>query len=125
MSKGSPPSKLTGQLSVSSVDSPWWDSVGESLLNSKEFLGREFTIEELTALMPDYPNGARPRAHAVSRRLRRFMEIVHRGPNGSRSRGARYLIVGCKPKPKIEDAINRDDDWILKSVEKMTKEKKK
>lgn len=96
------------------------------LLSRPGMVGRELSIEELTALVPDYPDGGRPRSRAVARRLRPIIELLDRGPNGSRGRGATYRIVAnvrALPvgSPDVEeDAVRPDLDWLLGAVDRMT-----
>ncbi len=124
--KGEPPKVLTGPLPASSLDSPWWDQVMIDVTLSPGMVGRTISIEELTQIIPSYPDGRRPRPRTVARRLRSMMTLVERGPNGSRGRGATYRIDGRpieKPVDASDDLITFDDEWLNQSVEKMTKRK--
>jgi hypothetical protein len=84
------------------------------------------SIEELTQMVPTYPDGRRARPRAVVRRLRSILEVVQRGPNGSLSRGSVFRILppqqeqACIPPPEDEDTVQTDQDWLLSSIERMT-----
>lgn len=93
-------------------------------------IGRTLPIEDLTEMVPSYPDGRRPRARAVAHRMAPMLELVSRGPNGSLSRGAVYRVVSPPPVPDpvgrqdVDDVvIGCDDDWILEQIERMTKGK--
>lgn len=122
--KGAPPKTLTGQVSVSSVDSPWWDQVASEITSRPGMVGKVVSIEELTQTLPDYPDGRRPRAKAASRRLRKILELVERGPNGSRSRGATYRIVDLDMPEVVvpDDDVPKDqnDDYLEQAIRRMT-----
>ena len=76
--------------------SPWWHDVARELLMRPGLVGQEVTIEELTEGLPCYPDGRRPRPRAAARRLRHVLELVSRGPNGSRGKG---FSVGAAHSP--------------------------
>lgn len=90
------------------------------------------TIEEITATVAAYPNGRRVRSRSVARRLRGILELIERGPNGSRGRGATYRIVAPQSptasttdpveiRTDVEDVvIGSDRQWLLEQVERMT-----
>lgn len=89
-------------------------------------VGRTLSIEELVGMLPTYRDGTRPRGRSVARRLAPILELVSRGPNGSRGRGATYRI---RPPPSAEVvgridvddvAICSDEEWLLEQVERMT-----
>lgn len=120
--KGAPPSRLTGQARVSSLDSPWWAQVASELVSRPGMVGRVATIEEITLEVPDYPDGRRPRPRAVSRRLSHILELVERGPNGSRSRGARYRILDLEVSDVIPDddaPKDENDDYLAAHIRRM------
>ena len=112
------------------MDSPWWERIASEITGPGGLVGRTLTIEELTQLIPSYPDGRRPRPRAVARRLGRVLRLVERGPNGSRGRGARYQVV--PPPPPIDagradvppDEVATDHDYIAAAVERMTKERR-
>lgn len=99
------------------------------LLSRPGMFGSVLSIEEIAALVPSYPDGGRPRARAVARRLRPILELVDRGPNGSLGRGATYRIVSnvrARPVGEAsvsEDVLAPDMDWLMKSVKRMTGER--
>jgi hypothetical protein len=122
--KGAPPKNLTGQMPVSSIDSPWWDHVASEITSPHVLGGKTLTVEELTQFIPPYPDGRRARPRTVARRLRRVLELVSRGPNGSRGKGATYRVMLPEaPKPVIEAdcTVASDDDWLQQSIERMTR----
>jgi hypothetical protein len=127
--RGAPPANLTGGRRIRSLDSPWWDRVTTEIGLHPDLVGRTLTIEEITQLVPSYPDGRRPRPMAVARRMRCILELASRGPNGSRSRGARYRILAIPtPTPvareDVEDIVIRSDrKWLLEQIERMTKGK--
>lgn len=84
------------------------------------------TIEELTQIVPSYTGGTRPRARTVARRLLPILELVSRGPNGSRGKGAVYRIK-APPHPIeaseariVDDEVEIDMDWITNAIDRMT-----
>lgn len=88
------------------------------------------SIEELSAEVPAYPGGRRARPRTVARRLRRILELVERGPNGSLGRGATYRVVGSLRataavgrQDVADETVVPADDWLLAAVERMTKGK--
>jgi len=59
--------------------------------------------------------------------MRPILELVTRGPNGSRGRGATYRITPLVPHVESEARQDTDDvgirsdpDWLLEQVERMT-----
>jgi hypothetical protein len=125
--KGRPPSKLTGQLPVSG-DSPWWRSVASEV---SRHLGPIFpqwiSIEVLTTSVRAYPDGRRPKARTVARRLLQYgaIELVERGPNGSLSKGAAYKILPERPPaPAPDSEMIQNSDYLEQAVERMTKGKR-
>jgi hypothetical protein len=94
-----------------------------------DLVGKVLPIEEIARIVPPYPDGRRPRPQAVARRLRCILELVSRGPNGSRSRGATYRILPIltpapMPREDVGDVVIRSDHrWLLEQVERMTKGK--
>ena len=127
--RGASPRTLTGRDRVRSLDSPWWERVTSEMGLRPDLVGRTLTIEEITQIVPSYPDGRRPRPMTAARRLGRILELVSRGPNGSRSRGATYRILAIPdPTPlmreDVEDiAIRSDRGWLLEQVKRMTKAK--
>jgi len=112
---------------VSSVESPWWDSVAAGLLAREDLRGRILPIEDLVTMLPDYPDGRRPRARAAARRLRRVLELVERGPNGSLGRGASYRLRPPPERPlrvpdTSDEAIEPATDWLEDAVRRMTRD---
>ena len=112
---------LRGQVALGrtpvSGHSPWWATVCSELSFRSDLVGRDLTVEELTQTVPDYPNGRRPRARTVARRLAPILTLVSRGPNGSLGRGAVYRIIpGREVGP--ED-IPTDDEWLLEAAARM------
>ncbi len=127
ITRGKSPSSLTGRLPVSSMESPWWDAVASELIKRTGLVGQVISIEELTAMIPDYPDGGRCRPRAAARRLSAILELVERGPNGSRGKGATYRIVLplAKPAPAGRDDIAPDEipiatSWLDNAIERMT-----
>lgn len=126
--KGEPPRNLTGQMPVKALDSPWWDGVASEITRPGGLVGRTLSIEELTELIPSYPDGRRPRPRAVARRLGRVLRLVERGPNGSRGRGAIYQVVAPPPPPDAgrddveADEVPTDLEYLEQVIRKMTKE---
>lgn len=127
--RGSAPSRLTGNLPVSSPESPWWDQVASEITSRPGMVGRTMTIEELTGEVPCYPDGRAPRPRTVARRLWRILELVERGSNGSLGRGATYRIVGSLRAMAVgrqdvaDETVTPDNDWLMAAVERMTKGK--
>lgn len=125
---GRPPKLLTGKKRVSSIESPWWDSVAEVLQTNKNIVGKVFSIEDLCKLIPLYPDGRKVRPRTIPRRLKKILELVSRGPNRSLGRGSFFKI---KEKSFIEndllnskeqyDKIQLDVDFINKAIDRMTK----
>jgi len=125
--RGAPPKTLTGQLAVKALVSPWWEWVASEISLSPEFVGKVFSIEELSQMIPAYPDGRRPRPRTVARRLRPVLELVERGPNGSRGIGAKYRVIPAAQTPVDEtgadgadELISVDEEWLLGSIKKMT-----
>lgn len=85
-------------------------------------VGTEVTIEALTESLPSYPDGRRPRARAAARRLRSILELVSRGPNGSRGKGAVYRIVRPPEQAPVEHSLI-DEDWLKESIERIVEKK--
>lgn len=125
--KGSPPSTLTGRLPVSAEHSPWWDDVCSRLGQLGMLVGNLYTIEEITQMIPPYPDGRRPRPRAVARRLYEYLELVERGPNGSRGKGAKYKILSKEVyvPGHDDDVVPVDEEWLNSAVNKMTRTKQK
>jgi hypothetical protein len=127
--KGRPPPTLTGQLPVSSDNSPWWDEVKSSLGSYGILVGSIYTIEEISQMIPSYPDGRRPRPRTVARRLNELqaLELIERGPNGSLGREARYKILPERPQAPAEDVEPMLDnaEFLANAVERMTKERKR
>jgi hypothetical protein len=121
--KGRPPSNLSGQLPVSG-DSPWWRTVASEMHLYGILVGMVFSIEEITQMVPAYPDGRRPAPRTVARRLLEYgaIELVERGPNGAKGRGAKYKIL---PEPSLAPAepVVENNDYLEKAVERMTREK--
>jgi hypothetical protein len=126
--KGLPPKNLTGQMPVSSLDSPWWDQVAYLFSCDPENAGKVLTIEEIAERVSRYPNGRKARGRTCARRLKHVLELVSRGPNGSLGRGATYRVVPVQPTPAtgrrdtVDEEIQPAQDWILKQIEKMTED---
>ncbi len=121
--RGAPPAKLTGGTRVRSLDSPWWEQVASKISRNTGLVGRTLTIEELTQIVPGYPDGRRPRPRTVARRLMHVLELVQRGPGGSLGRGATYRILSPLPDRAPdggEAPIATDRKWLLEQVERMT-----
>lgn len=127
--KGRPPPTLTGQLPVSADDSPWWKELSSRLGQYGILVGTIYTIEEITQMIPSYPDGRRPRPRTVARRLNELqaLELVSRGPNGSLGREARYKILPERPQSPVEDVEPMLDnaEFLANAVERMTSEKRK
>lgn len=124
--KGKAPSTLTGQLPVSG-ESPWWRSVASELTSTQVLVGHTFSIERLTELISAYPDGRRPRTRTVARRLLELnaIELVERGPNGSKGKGAKYKILPESSLAPAGDPLIDNEDFLEKAVERMTREKRK
>jgi hypothetical protein len=125
--KGKPPSTLTGQLPVSADDSPWWREMASTVSKQGERVGTTWTIEEITQMIPDYPDGRRPRPRTVSRRLLELgtIELIERGPNGSLGKCAKYRILPELPPAPAAGPVVENEDYLAKAVERMTKTKGK
>lgn len=68
-------------------------------------------------MVPDYPDGRRPRPRTVARRLSPILTLVSRGPNGSLGRGATYRVV---PSREVgPDDIPSDDEWLTAAAAKV------
>lgn len=83
-------------------------------------VGRVLSIEDLTQMIPSYPDGRRPRSRTVARRMSPVLELVERGPNGSRGKGATYRILPSRAEVTDGEPIAKDDEWLLAAVERMT-----
>ena len=117
--KGAPPKSLTGQVSVKSIDSPWWDSIAVHL--SSNFLGQTMSVEELASKIPPYPTGSRVKTRTVARRLKKILQLVERGPNRSLGNGATYKVLPLvSPQVEGEVEITSDDDWLEQQIRRMT-----
>lgn len=93
-----------------SLTSPWWDWCASEVILPEFLGGKTMTIEELTSRMPVYPDGRRPKAITVSRRLSHVLDLVERGPNDSKSVGAIYRVKMLVEK--TEDTLTTDDEWL-------------
>lgn len=127
--EGRPPATLTGQVPVSSLESAWWDHVMSWCTGEGGLVGRTLSIEELSGVIPSYPDGRRARPRTVARRLRPILELVERGPNGSRGRGATYRVMAIPVPPDLkeredvgDDEIAPASDWLDEAVRRMTGE---
>lgn len=125
--RGMPPARLTGGSRVRSLDSPWWDLVMSELVAVPGLVGRTLSIEEIAGMVLSYPDGRRPRARTVARRLAPILELVERGPNGSKGRGASYRVLDLPPTREpigrddvVDTEISSDMKWLLEQVERMT-----
>lgn len=125
--RGKPPAKLTGQMPVSAASSPWWNKTASEMHLYGLLVDMVFTIEEITQMVPVYPDGRVPRPRTVARRLTELcaIELVERGPNGSKGIGAKYKIL---PEPTLPPAMESEmidnKDFLEQAVERMTREKK-
>lgn len=117
--KGGPPKTLTGRTRVSG-ESPWWREV--CLRIGEAHAGEELSIEKLYHLVPDYPDGRHPRRRAIARRLAPILELLSRGPNGSRSTGALYRITRLPPPPVRVEPIGPDEEWLRLCADAMVGE---
>jgi hypothetical protein len=128
VTRGRPPSTLTGQLPVSG-DSPWWRRIASEICHDLDLVGRPLTIEEITQTLPRYPDGRRIRPRTAARRLLEYgaIELVERGPNGSLGRGAKYKILPERPSPPAGDVEPMPDnaEFLEDAVERMTRGKVK
>lgn len=119
--RGSAPKNLTGRRSVSALESPWWTDLSTRLAEFNLNVGDVLQIEKITERLPSYTDGRRPKPRTAARRLAKVLELVERGPNGSRSRGASYRILQATAvTPNGDDHLAIDDDWLLQSIERMT-----
>lgn len=106
-------------------NSPWWERVREDLLSAPGNIGRELTIEQLTLEVPAYGTGHRPRGRTVARRLSPILELVSRGPNGSRGIGATYrihrpdVLVSSARKDVPDEVVTVNDEWLDAAITKM------
>lgn len=116
-----PPEWLKGRRPPVKGDSPWWQEVARALLLRPDLMDTEVTIERLTEMVPCYPDGRRPRPRATARRLAHILELVERGPNGSRGKGATYRLK--RPPPAAPEHTLIDDEWLRQSVERITGKK--
>lgn len=114
----SPPDWVTAKRPPVSGDSPWWQQVAQELLTREDLVGKELTIEEVTAMLPCYPDGRRPRPRAAARRLKAVLKLVSRGPNGSLGKGAVYKVVKPQEQPAVEHPLI-DEEWLRQSVERI------
>lgn len=115
---------LTGTSPVAALVSPWWDHVASEMTSRPGLVGTTLSIEALTQMTPDYPNGTRPRPKTVARRLRRILHLVERGPNGARGTGALYLVVGLPVAPEVNPALETevlqpDLTWLSDAAARM------
>lgn len=96
--------------------SPWWARVASELSRRRDLVGRHLTMEELTQIVPDYPDGRRPRPRTVARRLAPVLTLITRGPNGSLGRGSTWSVV---PNREVgPDEILTDEEWLLEAAER-------
>jgi hypothetical protein len=89
-------------------------------------VGTIYTVEEITQMIPSYPDGRKARPRTVARRLATCLSLVERGPNGSKSRGARYLVLQEPRRPSMQEGdepVRVDEDWLNDAVDKMTRTK--
>lgn len=100
------------------------------MASDPDLVGRTLTIEEIASRVSSYPDGRSVRPRTASRRLAPILELVERGPNGSRGRGATYRIRALPAQadpPERDDVadvvIGSDHQWLLEQVERMTKGK--
>ena len=111
-------------MPVASVESEWWDHVASEMTKRPGLVGSTLFVEVLTQMTPSYPDGRRPRALTVTRRLHRILHLITRGPNGSRSNGAMYLV---KPLPVPHDVnpsisteeLKPDLKWLDERIDQM------
>lgn len=77
-------------------------------------------------MIPDYPTGTRPRTRTIARRLEEYgaIELVERGPNGSKGKGARYRILPERPPTPAAEPVIDNADYLEDAVERMTKGKR-
>ena len=77
-------------------------------------------------MLPPYPNGTRPRPRTAVRRLEQAgaLELVERGPNGSKGKGARYRILPERPPPPAAEPLVENERYLEDAVERMTKGKR-
>lgn len=104
--------------------SPWWDGVLSTLSSRADLVDTLVTGEKLAELIQELPqsNGRKVRPMAAVRRLAPMLELVERGPNGSRSRGATYRIVTPPPREALEMG---SDDWLKAAIDKMCGKEKR
>lgn len=125
--KGKPPSKLTGQMPVSAERSPWWERVASEMNLYGLLVDMVFTIEEITQMIPPYPDKRQPRPRTVARRLTELnaIELVERGTNGSKGNGAKYKILPEPSLPPAGEPLPDNSEFLEKAVERMTRTKGK
>lgn len=124
--KGKAPSNLTGQLPVSG-DSPWWRWVASEICHDMDLVGKHLSIEDITQTLPKYPDGRSIRPRTAARRLLEYgaIELVERGPNGSKGKGAKYKILPERPlTPEMDSELIQNSDYLEQAVERMTKGKR-
>lgn len=121
--KGQAPSNLTGQLPVSAEFSPWWSKTVSEMGMHGLLPDMILTIESITQMIPAYPDGRKPRPRTVARRLTELqaIELVERGPNGSRGKEAKYKILSAPTLPTAEEPFIDNNDFLEQAVQRMTK----
>lgn len=88
---------------------------------------KAYTIDEITQMIPDYPDGRRPKPRTVARRLLEYgaIELVERGPNGSLGKGAKYKILPERSLPPAAGSeMIENSDYLEQAVERMTRGKR-
>lgn len=78
-------------------------------------------------MIPDYPDGRRPRQRTVARRMLELgaIQLLERGPNGSLGKGATYRILPEQPPAPAAGPVVENEDYLAKAVERMTRTKGK
>jgi hypothetical protein len=90
-------------------------------------VGSVLPIEEIAQKVPAYPDGRRPVPRTVARRLLEYgaIELVERGPNGAKGRGAKYKVLSRPSIAHPIESIVENSDYLREAVERMTGEKGK
>lgn len=95
------------------------------IISRPGMVGTTMSIEALTEMIPDYPDGRRPKTATTAHRMEPVLELVQRGPNGSLGRGAIYKIIGDgrtlpAGDPEVSDEnIAPAMDWLNEAVDRM------